>query len=69
MVLRGLAALIESDHGLSLVATAGTVQEALDCVDEPDVAVVDLQLPDGDGIALGADPKRDGPMSECSCSR
>ena len=31
------------------------------CGDEPDVAVVDLQLPDGDGIQLGTDLKRRWP--------
>jgi DNA-binding NarL/FixJ family response regulator len=58
VVLRGLAALIESEPGLTLVATAGTAQQAMQCGTEPDVAVVDLHLPDGDGIQLGTDLKR-----------
>ncbi len=61
VVLRGLAALIESERGLTLVATAGSVADAANCDDEPDVAVVDLQLPDGDGIQLGADLKQRWP--------
>lgn len=54
IVLSGLSALVESDPGLELVATAGTVGEALQSTEQPDIAVVDLQLPDGDGIGLGA---------------
>lgn len=61
VVLEGLAALIESEPGLTLVATAGTAQQAIECGAEPDVAVVDLQLPDGDGIQLGTDLKRRWP--------
>lgn len=61
VVLKGLAALIESDPELTLVATAGTVQQAMGSSAEPDVAVVDLQLPDGDGIQLGTDLKRRWP--------
>lgn len=53
IVLSGLAALVESEAGLELVGTAGSVAEALAVDREPDVAVVDLQLPDGDGIELG----------------
>jgi len=61
IVLSGLSALVESDGGLVLAAAAKTVAEALSCTDEPDVAVVDLQLPDGDGIELGAALKRRWP--------
>lgn len=61
VVLRGLAALIESDPALTLVAAARSVAEAAACEHEPDVAVVDLQLPDGDGIQLGADLKQRWP--------
>jgi DNA-binding NarL/FixJ family response regulator len=58
IVLSGLSALVESDRGLTLVATARTVAEALAVTDEPDVALVDLDLPDGDGVELGATLKR-----------
>lgn len=61
VVLKGLAALIESDPALILVAAARTVAETAACEHEPDVAVVDLQLPDGDGIQLGAKLKQRWP--------
>lgn len=61
IVLSGLSALIESDDGLMLVATARTAAQARAVTVEPDVAVVDLELPDGDGIELGAVLKRTWP--------
>jgi DNA-binding NarL/FixJ family response regulator len=53
VVLSGLSALVESEPGLELVGTATSVAEALAVPDRADVAVVDLRLPDGDGIELG----------------
>lgn len=53
VVLRGLASLIAADEALALVGTARSVAEALALDGDPDVAVVDLHLPDGDGIDLG----------------
>lgn len=63
VILTGLTALIESDPQLTLVGTARSVAEAqaLDPVDEPTVAVLDLQLPDGDGISLGRELKKRWP--------
>jgi DNA-binding NarL/FixJ family response regulator len=61
IVLSGLSALVASEDGLELVATARTVAEARASTTEPDVAVVDLELPDGDGIELGAALKRTWP--------
>ena len=61
IVLSGLAALVESDDRLELVAVARTFAEARAVTTEPDVAVVDLDLPDGDGIELGATLKRTWP--------
>lgn len=61
IVLSGLSALVESEAGLELVATARTAAEARAVTVEPDVAVVDLGLPDGDGIELGAALKRTWP--------
>jgi DNA-binding NarL/FixJ family response regulator len=57
IVLSGLAALVQSDDGLKLLATARSVAEAAAVSAVPDVALVDLDLPDGDGITLGADLK------------
>jgi DNA-binding NarL/FixJ family response regulator len=57
IVLSGLAALVQSDDGLTLLATARTVAEAAAVSSIPDVALVDLDLPDGDGISLGVSLK------------
>jgi DNA-binding NarL/FixJ family response regulator len=63
VVLTGLAALISSDPGLSVVGTARSCAAARSLPDDavPDVAVLDLQLPDGDGIALGTELKQRWP--------
>jgi DNA-binding NarL/FixJ family response regulator len=61
IVLGGLTALVESDHDLELVAAARTAGEALAVSTEPGVALLDLNLPDGDGISLGAELKRRWP--------
>jgi DNA-binding NarL/FixJ family response regulator len=63
VVLTGLAALIGSDPQLSVVATARSAAEARELPSElePRLAVLDLQLPDGDGIALGLELKQRWP--------
>ena len=62
IVLSGLSALIQSEGGLVLIATATSAGEALAVEDQPDVAVVDLRLPDGDGIDLGVRLKERWPQ-------
>lgn len=61
IVLAGLSALVESDNDLELVAAARSAAEALTVSTEPDIAVIDLRLPDGDGISLGATLKQRWP--------
>ncbi|WP_375499154.1 response regulator [uncultured Jatrophihabitans sp.] len=63
IVLSGLAALVQSDDGLELQATARSVAEASAVTATPDVALVDLDLPDGDGISLGASLKARWPAA------
>ncbi len=65
IVLSGMSALVESDPGLDVVATARSVGETLALPEDtlPDVAVLDLQLPDGDGITLGAAVKQRWPST------
>lgn len=55
VVLAGLSALVGADPGMEVVGTAGTVAAALDLPADPvpDVCVLDLHLPDGDGVSLG----------------
>jgi len=52
----GLAALL-GQHVVDVVGAAGNVAAGLDtvAVTRPDVALVDIRLPDGDGIALTRD--------------
>ena len=63
VVLAGLEALIGSDPDLSVVASGRSVAEVRALPDdaEPAVAVLDLQLPDGDGITLGTELKHRWP--------
>jgi DNA-binding NarL/FixJ family response regulator len=56
VVRRGVAEVLEDDPGITVVGEAGSVGEALTRVPaaRPDVAVVDMRLPDGDGADLCA---------------
>jgi len=54
IVREGLDALISRHHDLEVCGHASNIQEALDLVEttEPDVAIVDLSLTDGNGISF-----------------
>ncbi|MHC1562963.1 response regulator [Actinomycetospora sp. C-140] len=54
IVRRGVAGLLADDPDLEVVGEAGTVAEAVARVGAavPDVAVLDVRLPDGNGIEL-----------------
>src|SRR3982750_4499986 len=52
LILRGLADLIAADTDIDIVATCGGGQQAIDAIREhmPDVAVLDISMPERDGI-------------------
>jgi len=54
LVRRGLIDLINAEGDLTVVGQAGTVASALEEISQesPDVAVLDVRLPDGNGIEL-----------------
>src|SRR5687767_6218242 len=54
VVRRGVAEVLEDDPDLTVVGEAGSVAEALARVPavRPDVVVLDMRLPDGDGADL-----------------
>ena len=63
IVLSGLTALVASDPDLEVVGSVGSVATARSLPDDtaPDIGIVDIRLPDGDGITLGAELKRRWP--------
>ena len=54
VVRRGVAEVLEDEPGLTVAGEAGSVAEALARVPavRPDVVVIDMRLPDGDGAEL-----------------
>lgn len=67
IVRTGVADLIESDEGLSVVGQASTVAEAMARIPaaKPDIAVLDMRLPDGNGIELCRDLRSQFPDLNC----
>jgi DNA-binding NarL/FixJ family response regulator len=54
LVRRGLKDLIESDRDLQVIAQAGNVYDGFQVIKslKPDVAILDVRLPDGNGVEL-----------------
>jgi DNA-binding NarL/FixJ family response regulator len=54
VVRRGVAEVLEDDPGITVAGEAGSVAEALARIPavRPDIAVIDMRLPDGDGAEL-----------------
>ncbi|MFM9876240.1 MAG: response regulator [Rhodoglobus sp.] len=67
IVRRGVAELINAEPDLSVVGEASTVRQALARIaaTTPDVAVLDVRLPDGSGIDLCRDIRSAHPDVAC----
>jgi two-component system, NarL family, response regulator DevR len=67
VVRRGLRELLEADGGLEVVGEAGTAEQALTRIPptKPDVAVLDIRLPDGDGIEVCREVRSRHPEVQC----
>jgi two-component system, NarL family, response regulator DevR len=67
VVRRGLRDLLESEDDLEIVGEAGTAEEAYGRIPatSPNVAVLDVRLPDGDGIEVCREIRSKHPEIAC----
>jgi two-component system response regulator DevR len=67
VVRRGLRDLLEAEHDMEVVGEAGTATDAITRIrsSRPDVAVLDVRLPDGDGIQVCREVRSEN--SELAC--
>jgi DNA-binding NarL/FixJ family response regulator len=65
MFREGLRAMLQGRSAFEVVAVAGTGAEAVAAAErvEPDVAVLDLRMPDGDGVAATAAIRKVSPAT------
>jgi DNA-binding NarL/FixJ family response regulator len=67
IVRRGVRELLEAEPDIEVVGEAATAAEALARVPalQPDVAVLDVRLPDGDGVSVCRELRSDRPDLQC----
>lgn len=67
VVRRGLRALLEAEDDLQVVGEAGTAEQAIRRISalRPDVAVLDVRLPDGDGVEVCREVRSHNPEVAC----
>jgi two-component system response regulator DevR len=67
IVRRGVRELLEAESDIEVVGEASTAAEALARVPatKPDVAVLDVRLPDGNGVAVCRELRSDMPQLAC----
>ncbi|WP_433472163.1 response regulator transcription factor [Spirillospora sp. CA-142024] len=67
VVRRGVAALLSAEDGIEIVGEAGTAAEAIARIPavRPDVAVLDVRLPDGDGVTVCREIRSHMPELAC----
>ena len=67
IVRRGVKEVLEAEPGITVVGEAGTASSALARIPalKPDVAVLDVRLPDGDGVSVCRDIRSKMPEVAC----
>lgn len=67
VVRRGVASLLEDEDDLTVVGEAGTAEQALSRISavKPDVAVLDVRLPDGSGVEVCREVRSAHPEIAC----
>lgn len=67
IVRRGVRDLLEAEPDLTVIGEAGTAASALARIPalKPDVAVLDIRLPDGDGVSVCRDLRSKMPQLAC----
>jgi two-component system, NarL family, response regulator DevR len=67
IVRRGVRGLLEAEPDITVIGEAGTASAALAQIPElcPDVAVLDVRLPDGDGISVCREVRSRVPQVAC----
>ena len=67
LVRRGLREFLEEEGDLEVVGEAGTATEAVDAISDvrPDVAIIDVRLPDGNGIEVCREIRSRHPEMNC----
>jgi DNA-binding NarL/FixJ family response regulator len=67
IVRRGVRDLLDTEPGITVIGEAGTATAALARIPalKPDVAVLDIRLPDGDGVTVCRDLRSKMPQLAC----
>ncbi|MFZ1670023.1 MAG: response regulator transcription factor [Candidatus Nanopelagicales bacterium] len=67
VVRRGVAELLQSEGDVEIVGEAATAAQAMSRIPalRPDVAVLDVQLPDGDGVTVCRELRTEMPELKC----
>jgi DNA-binding NarL/FixJ family response regulator len=67
VVRRGVAALLEAEPDITVIGEAGTADHALARIPalRPDVAILDVRLPDGDGVTVCRELRSKMPQLAC----
>ena len=67
IVRMGVRDLLEAEPGITVIGEAGTAASALARIPalKPDVAILDIRLPDGDGVTVCRDIRSKMPQLAC----